>query len=98
MFGNLIGIKFLDETSTDDREANVLSHALSYIDIYSNSWGPVDSGMFMEHLSMLVKMSLYKGVNQVNYIYTNNRYFVMYDFHETRFALDKIKMKNGRLC
>lgn len=59
------GVKFLDSESTDAREAKVLKHALKYVDIYSNSWGPADTGMVMEHLTGLVKRSLSKGIHEV---------------------------------
>uniref|UniRef100_A0A2H8TZJ6 Neuroendocrine convertase 1 n=2 Tax=Melanaphis sacchari TaxID=742174 RepID=A0A2H8TZJ6_9HEMI len=61
---SLGGIKFLDDGSTDTREAKVLKHALKYVCIYSNSWGPADTGTFMEHLTDFVKRSLSKGIHQ----------------------------------
>ncbi|KAL5239580.1 hypothetical protein ACI65C_006990 [Semiaphis heraclei] len=60
---NLGGIKFLDDNSTDTREAKVLKYALNYACIYSNSWGPADTGTFMEHLTEFVKRSLLKGIH-----------------------------------
>lgn len=64
----ILGIKFLDEKSTDAREAKVLKYALPYVSIYSNSWGPADTGTFMEHLTKLVKKSLSKGIHRVKYL------------------------------
>ncbi|KAE9538815.1 hypothetical protein AGLY_005397 [Aphis glycines] len=61
---SLGGIKFLDDGSTDTREAKVLKYALNYVCIYSNSWGPADTGTFMEHLTDFVKRSLSKGIHQ----------------------------------
>lgn len=61
-----LGIKFLDGRSNDAREAKVLKHALQYVDIYSNSWGPADTGDVMESLPMhTTKMSLSKGIHEV---------------------------------
>jgi len=64
----ILGIKFLDDGSTDTREAKVLKYALNYVCIYSNSWGPADTGTFMEHLTDFVKRSLSKGIHQVKYL------------------------------
>lgn len=63
----ILGIKFLDEKSTDAREAKVLKYALPYVSIYSNSWGPADTGTLAEHLSSFVKRSLSKGIHRVKY-------------------------------
>jgi len=59
-------VKILDDTVTDAREAKALNHAIQFVDIYSNSWGPPDNGKYMEHLSDLTKMALSKGISQVN--------------------------------
>lgn len=64
----ILGIKFLDEKSTDAREAKVLKYSLPYVSIYSNSWGPADTGTFMEHLTDLIKRSLSKGIHRVKYL------------------------------
>ncbi|XP_050520108.1 neuroendocrine convertase 1-like [Daktulosphaira vitifoliae] len=61
---SLGGVKFLDNTLTDIREGSVLQHALKWVDIYSNSWGPSDSGDYLEHLSDYSKISLSKGIHQ----------------------------------
>eukprot|EP00102_Acyrthosiphon_pisum_P004013 XP_001947137.2 PREDICTED: neuroendocrine convertase 1 [Acyrthosiphon pisum] len=61
---NLGGIKFLDDGSTDTREAKALKYARNYVCIYSNSWGPADTGTFMEHLTDIVKRALSKGIHQ----------------------------------
>jgi len=64
----VLGIKFLDNSSTDTREAKVLKYALDYACIYSNSWGRADTGTFMDHLTDFVKRSLLKGIHQVKYL------------------------------
>lgn len=58
----------MDDGSTDTREAKVLKYARNYVSIYSNSWGPADTGTFMEHLTNFVKRSLSKGIHQVKYL------------------------------
>lgn len=71
-FSNL-GVKFLDNESTDAREAKVLKHALEYVSIYSNSWGPADTGTVMEPLTTVVQTSLSKGIHEVKInIYSTN--------------------------
>lgn len=73
VFSSNLGIKFLNEDSTDVREAKALKHALEHVCIYSNSWGPADTGAVMEHLSPVVKTSLSKGIHEVKInIYSRN--------------------------
>lgn len=46
---NVGGIRLIDADSVTDRmEADALSHASDYIDIYSSSWGPDDDGKTVE--------------------------------------------------
>jgi len=61
---NIGGIKFLDDESNDVRESKVLKYALKYVHIYSNSWGPADTGTFMENLTPVVRRSLAKGIHR----------------------------------
>lgn len=43
------GIRLIDaDTVTDRMEADALSHASDYVDIYSSSWGPDDDGRTVE--------------------------------------------------
>uniref|UniRef100_A0A0V0J8S6 Proprotein convertase subtilisin/kexin type 5 n=1 Tax=Schistocephalus solidus TaxID=70667 RepID=A0A0V0J8S6_SCHSO len=42
------GIRMLDGRITDRVEAEALSHQRNYIDIYSGSWGPDDTGVIYE--------------------------------------------------
>lgn len=60
------GIKFLDDESTDAREAKVLHYAYRYVSIYSNSWGPADTGTIMGTLTEIVQDSLSKGIHRVS--------------------------------
>ena len=40
----LVGLRLIGGFVTDQDEADALSHELNTIDIYNNSWGPIDSG------------------------------------------------------
>ncbi|KAL5008790.1 hypothetical protein ScPMuIL_014371 [Solemya velum] len=40
---NMIGVRLVGASRTDDMEASALVHKLAIADIYSNSWGPSDS-------------------------------------------------------
>lgn len=44
----LSGLQLIDGTSTDIMEANALAYKMQEIDIYTNSWGPFDSGAVLE--------------------------------------------------
>lgn len=59
-------IRILDQNygATDADEALALTHELSSIDIYSNSWGPSDDGTSFSELSSIQEEALEKGVNQ----------------------------------
>ena len=48
--------------------SQILSHANDIIDIYSNSWGPVDTGSNVEGPGMLTKMTLRNAAIQVSAI------------------------------
>ena len=60
-----VGIRLLGNEQTDIREANALTHENDVIEIYSNSWGPVDSGVYAEKPAKIVEMALENGVNEV---------------------------------
>ncbi|XP_052087874.1 furin-like protease kpc-1 [Mytilus californianus] len=58
----LIGVRILGPYAiTDSEEAQGLSHYLSNVDIYSNSWGPVD-GTGFKSPGLLTKAALQDGV------------------------------------
>ena len=48
--------------------SQILSHANDIIDIYSNSWGPVDTGSNVEGPGILTKMTLRNAATQVSAI------------------------------
>ena len=50
---------------TDMEEAAALSHARDVIDIYSNSWGPPDTGFHVKGPRTLTKQVLKDGVIHV---------------------------------
>ena len=53
---------------TDMTEAEALSYANDIIDIYSNGWGPYDSGDVVEGPGRLTQMALRNSVTQVSTI------------------------------
>ena len=66
---NLIGIRLVaDSCSTasswDSSEASALTHELEMVDIYTNSWGPSDSGNILGDIGPLALAALEKGVNE----------------------------------
>ena len=62
------GLRLLG-ASTDMNEAEALSYADDIIDIYSNSWGPADSGDIVEGPGRLTQMALRNSIIQVSAIY-----------------------------
>ena len=66
-----VGIALIG-ANTDLNEARSLSFKNDIIDIYSNSWGPPDSGFHVEGPGELTKMALQSGVTEVNYIRHNH--------------------------
>ena len=61
------GIKLLEgDGNTDLEEASALSHERDTIDIYSNSWGPADTGSSVMGPRTLTRLALEKGINKVS--------------------------------
>ena len=63
---SLSGLKFDVGGATDAEEASALGYSDSYIDIYSNSWGPPDFGFFVSGPGTLVQSTLRTGVTEVS--------------------------------
>ena len=62
------GIRLLGNGSmTDIVEASSLTHKNDIIDVYSNSWGPPDTGITAGKMGMLVEMAMEKGTTKVNH-------------------------------
>ena len=59
------GLALLGAT-TDMNEERSLTFQNSIVDIYSNSWGPFDSGYIVEGPGYLTKLALETGVNEVS--------------------------------
>jgi autotransporter-associated beta strand protein len=59
----LAGIRLIAQTTSDQQEANGLTHRLQDIDIYSNSWGPNDDGMTLEAPGPLTRAALANAVS-----------------------------------
>lgn len=55
---------FLKEKATDDVECKALSYKTHYIDIYSNSWGPDDSGFYVTGPGPLTQRALKNGAEK----------------------------------
>ena len=51
--------------NTDINEAQSLSYKRETVDIYSNSWGPFDSGRNVEGPEYLTSLALKNGVREV---------------------------------
>ena len=56
------GIKLLDGVVTDALEARALSFNRDHIDVYTNSWGPLDNGLTMDGPRRLTSQTLIDGV------------------------------------
>lgn len=57
----LAGIRLIAQTTTDQQEAQGLTHRLQDIDVYSNSWGPDDDGTTLEEPGPLTRAALATG-------------------------------------
>lgn len=63
---SIVGIRLLggDCSRTDSLEAASLSHSLDLVDIYVNSWGPVDDGDILEGIDPLTLAAIETGISQ----------------------------------
>lgn len=61
-----LGIKFDVDQSFDVQEANALGYKSSIIQVYSNSWGPLDDGIVVEGPGILVQSTFEIGTSEVN--------------------------------
>lgn len=59
---NLSGIRLIAGAASDAMEASALTHALQLNSIYSNSWGPSDSGTLLAAIGPQARQALYTGV------------------------------------
>jgi subtilisin-like proprotein convertase family protein/methionine-rich copper-binding protein CopC len=57
----LSGIRLIAAGATDSQEGQALNHALQLNDIYSNSWGPADSGRGLDAIGPAAKAALANG-------------------------------------
>ncbi len=66
MFCLSLGLRLLtDHGTTDIQESTALNYKYDEIDIYSNSWGPSDTGFTVSGPGLLTKMALENGVTKV---------------------------------
>lgn len=63
----ILGVRILDldYPASDFTEAQALTHRQTVMDIYSNSWGPADSGEDFDALPEVIEEALKEGVEQV---------------------------------
>ena len=54
-----------EDGNTDAKEASALGYRDSHIDVYSNSWGPIDFGFIVSGPGSLVQRTLATGVAEV---------------------------------
>ena len=47
-------------------EAAALGHAINLVDVYSNSWGPPDSGFYFMEPGPLTKRAIKRGIVEVS--------------------------------
>ena len=77
-----LGLRLLDRNGrTDIEEAVALSYASDIIDVYSNSWGPLDNGSNVSGPKTLTKLVLKMGVSEVSIIiakYTHTHTHIIY--------------------
>ena len=52
-------------SATDAVESSALGYQYSYVDVYSNSWGPSDFGFIVSGPGRLVANTLRNGVTRV---------------------------------
>jgi subtilisin-like proprotein convertase family protein len=60
-FAGLAGLRLIAAATTDQQEANALAHQRQNIDVYSNSWGPVDDGLTLDAPGPLTLAALADG-------------------------------------
>ena len=61
-----IGLKLLGGETLDMGEAMALSHGKDIVDIYSNSWGPIDLGFIVSGPRPLTRRVLHNGISEVS--------------------------------
>ena len=62
---NLFGYEVDEAVDLDIAEGGALSHNNDIIDIYSNSWGPIDTGYLANGPEPLARMALEMGAKEV---------------------------------
>ena len=69
------GILLLAEGQTDIAESRALSYEDDIIAIYSNSWGPPDTGFSVERPETLAEMTLELGTQAVSSQHTVYKHY-----------------------
>ena len=73
------GIRILDNELTDALKAKGLGYRQDYVDIYSNSWGPGDTGSEVAEAGVMTEEVLRQGASKVSLLI--NRPFYRYGGH-----------------
>ena len=60
-----LGIKFDVDQSSDIQEAKALGYKSNVIQVYSNSWGPLDDGIVVDGPKFLVQSTFEIGTSEV---------------------------------
>ena len=81
---NLGGLKIDLSSLSDLQTASALGHNDSYIDVYSNSWGPLDFGFFVEGPGFLTERTLEMGAVHVRMDNNVNHCHYLYNIIGTR--------------
>lgn len=63
------GIRLTACSVSDINIANALTHRNDIVQIYSNSWGPIDDGRTVDGPGLMLQVVLQNAVKQVN-VYT----------------------------
>lgn len=61
----VVGLKIDFETSTDLIEARALGYKGDYIHVYSNSWGPSDSGFIVDKPGPMAQAAMETAAREV---------------------------------
>jgi len=88
-------VRLLDDYygSTNAEEALALTHQLEHVDIYSNSWGPDDSGETLDKIPKLVEEAFELGVTEVETYFDNCSETLLYELMciYTHFLANKLQ-------
>ena len=86
-YGSKIGGLKLDLGASEDvTESSALSYRSSHIDVYSNSWGPSDTGFIVDGPGYYLASAFEQGVRQVGTICTRMDVHVVHSVYNHTFV------------